>query len=239
LPASTTQDTITSGGGDTIWAGSGTVSITDAGSTGDVVFDQSAKLTFINGSGASVLYAGTGTVLVQAGVGGGVFYAGTGLGSQLTAGSGKVVFYGGATGDVLTAAGAANDMLVAGAGSESLVGGTATGTLVMEGGSGSDAMSAGDGHTDFTVGTGYDTITDGGLADVITIVQGHAGGLDVINNFRVGIDDLDLVGYSGSTVGNIISSQMSDGHGGTLLFLPDSTRVDLIGLAQVTSRIFT
>jgi len=243
LATATTQDTITSGGGDTIWAGSGTVSITDTatgtGSKGDTIFDQSATLTFINGSGASVLYAGSGTVLVQAGAGGGVYYAGRGADSQLTAGAGKVVFYGGASGDVLTAAGAANDMLIAGAGSESLLGGTATGTLVMEGGSGSDIMTAGGGHTDFTVGTGNNTITDGGLADVITIANRHAGGLDMINNFRTGVDELDLVGYSRSTASNAISSQMSDGHGGTLLFLPDGTRLDLVGIAHATSSVFT
>ena len=243
LATATTQDTITSGGGDTIWAGSGTVSITDTatgtGSKGDTIFDQSATLTFINASGASVLYAGSGTVLVQAGAGGGVYYAGSGLDSQLTAGAGKVVFYGGASGDVLTAAGAANDMLLAGAGSETLLGGAATGTLVMEGGSGSDIMTAGDGRTDFTVGTGNDTITDGGIADVITTTKGHAGGLDMINNFRVGVDQLDLVRYSASTASNAISSQMSDGHGGTLLFLPDGTRLDLVGIAHATSSVFT
>jgi subtilisin-like proprotein convertase family protein len=243
LATATTQDTITSGGGDTIWAGSGTVSITDTatgtGSKGDTIFDQSATLTFINASGASVLYAGSGTVLVQAGAGGGVYYAGSGLDSQLTAGAGKVVFYGGASGDVLTAAGAANDMLIAGAGSETLLGGAATGTLVMEGGSGSDIMTAGDGRTDFTVGTGNDTITDGGIADVITTTKGHAGGLDMINNFRVGVDQLDLVRYSASTASNAISSQMSDGHGGTLLFLPDGTRLDLVGIAHATSSVFT
>jgi Ca2+-binding RTX toxin-like protein len=150
-----------------------------------------------------------------------------------------VVFYGGASGDVLTAAGAANDMLIAGAGSESLLGGTATGTLVMEGSSGSDIMTASTGHTDFTVGTGNDTITDGGIADIIAIAKGHAGGLDLINNFRTGVDELDLVGYSASTASNAISSQMSDGHGGTLLFLPDGTRLDLVGIAHATSSVFT
>jgi hypothetical protein len=234
-----TQDTINSGGADTIWAGSGTVSITDTGGKGDVVFAQSAKLTFINGSGASVLYAGTGTVVVEGGVGGGVFHAGTGLDSQLTAGTGRVVFYGGASGDVLTAAGAANDILIAGAGSESLQGGTATGTLGIRGGSGSDVMVAGAGRTDFTVGSGNDTITVRGLADVITILNGHSGGLDMISGFRSGVDEIDLVGFSGNTASNAINSQISDSHGGSLIFLPDGTRLDMVGLASVTSHIFS
>ncbi len=239
LAAATTHDTINSGGGDTISAGSGTVTITDAGRKGDRIFDQSATLTFINGNGASVLEAGSGRVSVQAGVGGGVYYAGSGEGSQLTAGAGKVVFYGGATGDVLTAAGAASDTLIAGAGNELLVGGTATGTVVMQGGRGNDIMTAGAGHTDFTVGTGNDAITDGGLGDVITIVRGQAGGLDMIKDFRVGTDDLDLVGYSTSSISKALATQMSDGHGGSMLLLSDGTRVDFSGLAHLTSSIFT
>jgi subtilisin family serine protease len=239
LAAAATQDTIISGGGDTIWAGSGTVTIADTGSKGDRIFDQSATLTFINGSGASVLNAGSGRVSVQAGVGGGVYYAGSAEGSQLTAGTGKVVFYGGASGDVLTAAGAANDTLIAGAGSESLVGGAATGTLEMQGGLGCDIMTAGAGHTEFTVGIGNDAITDGGLADVITIVRGHAGGLDMINDFRVGTDQLDLVGYSPTSISKALATQMSNGHGGSMLLLSDGTRVDFSGLAHLASSIFT
>lgn len=239
LAAATTQDSITSGGGDTIWAGSGTVSITDTGSAGDTVFAQAANLTFINGIGASTVYAGTGTVVIAAGVGGGVYYAGTGGDSQLTAGTGKVVFYGEASGDVLTAAGAANDILVAGRGSETLIGGSNTGSLSLMGGSGTDTMTAGAGHTDFTVGTGNDTITDGGLSDIISVLRGHAGGLDVINNFRVGTDELSLSGYSSTTAANAIAMQVSDGHGGSLLFLPDGTRIDLVGIAHATGTVFT
>lgn len=236
--AASTQDSITSGGGDTIWAGTATVSITDTGSAGDTVYAQGSALTFINGSGSSVVYAGSGTVLIQAGAGGGVFYAGTGGDSQLTAGTGKAVFYGEASGDVLTAAGAANDILIAGAGTETLIGSTNTGNLTLIGGSGNDTMTAGAGRTNFTVGTGNDTITDGGISDVVTIVKGHAGGLDVINNFRVGIDRLNLSGFSTTAASRAILTQISDGAGGSLLFLPDGTRIDLVGIPHATSAVF-
>jgi subtilisin family serine protease len=239
LAAASTQDTIASGGGDTIWAGSATVAITDTGTRGDMVYAQDATLSFVNGSGASVVYAGTGTVTIQAGAGGGVYYAATGGGSLLTAGIGKVVFYGGANGDVLIAAGSANDVLVAGGGSETLLGGTNTGNLSLLGGSGSDIMVAGAGRTGFTVGTGNDTLTDGGIADMITVIKGHAGGLDVIDNFRVGTDQLILSGFSPAAAANVIAGQVSDGSGGSLLFLPDGTRIDLAGLAHATSAVFT
>jgi Ca2+-binding RTX toxin-like protein len=237
--APSTQDTISSGGGDSVWAGSATVSITDGGAKGDTVFAQAAKLTFINGSSASTVYAGAGSVTIMAGAGGGVYYAGTGGNGQLTAGTGKVVFYGGASGDVLTAAGAANDILIAGAGSETLLGGSNTGSLSLIGGSGSDTMTAGAGYANFTVGTGNDTIVDGGLSDIITILHGHAGGLDVIDNFRLGTDELALSGYSGTTATNAIATQTSDGHGGSILFLSDGTRVDLAGITHATSAVFT
>ncbi|HTC08633.1 MAG TPA: proprotein convertase P-domain-containing protein [Acetobacteraceae bacterium] len=104
--AASTQDSITSGGGDTIWASSGTVSVAVIGSTGDTAFAQASQLTFINVAGASTVFAGSGTVLIQAGAGGGVYYAGSGGDSLLAAGAGKVVFYDRASGDVLEAAGA-------------------------------------------------------------------------------------------------------------------------------------
>jgi subtilisin family serine protease len=238
LAPAATRDSITSGGGDTIWAGSGNVIIRDTGSAGDTVFAQAARLSFINGSGASTVFAGSGTVAIQSGVGGGEFHAGTGGNSRLVAGTGAVTFYGGATGDVLTAGGAANDVLTAGAGRESLLGGGATGNLTILGGSGNDTMTAGDGLTSFTVGTANDTITDGGIADIINVVNGQAGGLDLINNFRVGVDDINLIGYGANAGNSAIASERSDAKGGTLLSLSDGTRIDLAGLVHVTNAVF-
>jgi hypothetical protein len=215
--AASTQDSITSGGGDTIWAGSGAVSVAVIGSTGDTVFAQASQLTFINGIGASTVFAGSGAVLIQAGAGGGVYYAGSGGDSLLAAGTGKVVFYGRASGDVLAAAGAANDILVAAAGSEALTGGGNTGSLTMLGEAGADAMTAGAGHIDCAVGTGNDTITDGGLSDIISILRGRTGGLDVINNFRVGTDELSLTRFNSNAASNAIATPVSDGYRGSLL----------------------
>jgi hypothetical protein len=214
------------------------VTINDTGSVGDTVFAQAARLTFINGSGASTVFAGSGAVAIQSGVGGGEFHAGTGGNSRLVAGTGAVAFFGGATGDVLTAGGAANDVLTAGAGKESLLGGGATGSLTMLGGSGNDTMTAGAGLTSFTVGTANDTITDGGIADIINVVNGQAGGLDLINNFRVGVDDINLIGYSANAGNSAIASERSDARGGTLLSLSDGTRIDLAGLVHVTNAVF-
>lgn len=230
--------TIGSGGGDTIYAGLATVSVTVTGSRGDTIYDQSAQLTFINGGGASVLHKGTGSVTVRAGSGGGTYYAGTGGDSVLTAGAGAVTFYGVAQGDILTAAGAGTDLLVAGAGDETLSGGTSTGEITLLAGSGSDTMTAGRGTTTFVLGTGTSEITMGGISDIIQVVAGQAGGLNTVTGFRAGVDDLRMVGFSALARSNAVYTQRSDREGGTLLTFSGGTRIDLVGVARVTSGFF-
>jgi Ca2+-binding RTX toxin-like protein len=226
--------TMTSGGGDIIHAGLATATITLTGSRGDTILDQSAKLTFINGSGASTLSMGTGTVYVQAGAGGGTYTAGTGGGSKLTAGSGVVTFHGEANGDVLTAAGSGADTLVAGSGSETLSGGTSTGSITLQAGSGADAMTAGLGDTTFIVGKGNSSIGIGGLADLIEVVKGSGGGLDTVTGYRVGTDHLHLSGFLPSAPSSAVSGQTSDGKGGDMVALSDNTRLDLLGVSKIS-----
>jgi subtilisin family serine protease len=235
----TSAVTITSGGGDTIYAGLASASITDTGSKGDTIYDQSAQLSFINGTGASVLDEGSGSVTVQAGIGGGTYYAGTGGGSHLTAGTGIVTFYGEATGDVLTASGAGADRLIAGGGTETLSGGSSTGSITLQAGSGTDTMTAGKGKTTFILGTGASTITLGGTSDVIEFQSGAAGGLDTVSGFKLGLADLEMVNFGPLAMSSAINAQKSDGHGGTMLTFTDNTRIDLLGINKVTSNYFT
>ncbi|MDB5403272.1 MAG: hypothetical protein JWQ55_5290 [Rhodopila sp.] len=229
---------ITSGGGDTIYAGLASATITDIGTRGDTVYDQSAKLTFINGTGASVLAEGIGTVTVQAGAGGGTYFAGAGGNSHLTAGTGLVAFYGEASGDVLTAAGSLADKLIAGMGTETLSGGASTGSITLQAGSGADTLIAGKGKTTFIVGTGNSNITLGGTGGLIQIQSGQAGGLDTVTGFKLGIDDLHLAGFASTAMTNAINTQKSDGHGGTLLTFTDRTQIDLLGITKATSSYF-
>jgi hypothetical protein len=63
--------------------------------------------------------------------------------------------------------------------------------------------------------------------------------MDMINDFRVGTDRLDLIGYSTGSIAKALATQMSNGHGGSMLLLSDGTRVDFSGLAHLTSSIFT
>ena len=230
--------TLTSGGGDTIYAGLAYATVTVTGSKGDTVFEQGATISFINGGGASTLNEGSGTVIVQAGAGGGTYYAGSAGNSHLTAGAGLVTFYGEASGDVLTAAGSAADKLIAGAGTETLSGGISTGSITLQAGSGTDTMIAGKGITAFILGTGNSVIALGGTRDVIQVQSGRAGGLDTVSGFQFGLDDLHLVGFASFATTMAINADKSDGHGGTLLTLSDNTRIDLLGVAKVTSLMF-
>ena len=230
------QVSLTASGGDTIWAGQAVLTVNAA--SGVMVYAQSSTLTFINGTGSSVVQQGTGTVLIQAGAGGGTFTAGTGGNSRLTAGAGLVTFRGAANGDILTAGGSANDIMIAGGGNETLAGGSATGDITLIGGTGSTAMTAGLGKTTFVLGTGNDAVTTGGAADVIRLIFGQSGGFDTIQGFRLGTDRLNLVGYSANAAATALSQAASDGRGGTLFTFADSTRVDLLGIAHPTSGIF-
>lgn len=233
-----TPCSITSGGGDTIWAGTGTVSIVCRGSIGDTVEAQGATLNFINGSGASVVHAGSGTVSIQGGSGGGVFYAGAGGHSVLTGGTGQVELHGMAAGDILTAGGRANDVLIGGDGGETLNGGSATGDITLVSGAGDDTMTAGLGRTTFILGRGNDALRLGGVADTITVTNGTVGGSSVIRGFRPGIDTLHLLDFPPPTAAAAVLAAQPDGSGGVMLRLPDGTSLDFIGLAHLPTSAF-
>ena len=208
---------ITSGGGDTIWAGFATVTIDNVGTLGDTIYSQGANLTFIGGIGTNKVYGPTGTLLVQGG-------------QTSIAGAGET--------SAPVASVSASATVTAGAGNETLSGVGATGDFTLIGGSGSDIMIASGGRTNFVVGTGNDAITVGGIADVITVQNGHAGGMDAVAGFRVGIDDLHLIGYASNEVSQAVSAQEPDGQGGCLLSLSDGTRIDLAGVGHVTQGVF-
>ena len=99
-------------------------------------------------------------------------------------------------------------------------------------------MTAGAGKTTFIVGTGNSSITLGGTADIIQIQSGQAGGLDTVTGFKPGVDDLHLVNFAASAETSAINTDKSDGHGGTLLAFSDNTRIDLLGVAKVSSSYF-
>jgi hypothetical protein len=141
------------------------VAVKDVGINGDTISAGSANLTFINGSGASLIEISTGSILIQGG------YSSTAVSVQST-------------------------------------------------------------------GTDQETIVAGGVSDLITIQAGSTNGLDLIKDFRVGIDHLQLEGYTTDPVTLALQDQTSDGAGGILFTLPDGMRIDLAGVGHITQTAF-
>ena len=65
-----------------------------------------------------------------------------------------------------------------------------------------------------------------------------ASRVDIIKDFTPGADHLHLGGYAASEVAGALSRQTSDGHGGTMLALTDGTKVDLVGIVNLTQSAF-
>ena len=86
-------------------------------------------------------------------------------------------------------------------------------------GSGNDTVVFGSGATKVSGGTG---------TELYTFINGQAGGTDVISNFKVGVDQVNLFGYGTAAV-----QQQASG-GGTLLSLTDHTSILLAGVTQLS-----
>ncbi|MBN7787226.1 hypothetical protein JYP51_20035 [Ponticoccus gilvus] len=180
------------GGNDTIYLGLGD-DLAGGGDGNDLIF---------GGAGSNAIYGGLGNDTVQGGSGAD-YIAGGGSGQNILlgndgsdtiqAGSGADLLAGGAgndfvyggdgnntiylgLGDDFTGGGAGNDLIVAGAGTNRIYGGTGDDTIVS--------------------GTGRDVITAGPGADVFVFTSAAAAGIgagrDVITDFELGVDKIDL-----------------------------------------------
>jgi hypothetical protein len=134
--------------------------------------------------------------------------------------------------DQLIHAGAGNDtlrggtgisLLFAGSGSDALIGGP--GNDYLYGGSGADTFSAGAGINYLQAGTGADTFILN-QADTAT---------DTINGFKIGIDQLDILGQNGTAINaasiqTLISTATTDPQGNATLHLSPNHQVILVGI---------
>ena len=207
------SDTITGlDGGNTVYAGNGTNTVTTGGGS-DLVFTGTGADTIVTGRGADIIhllggadgvYAGAGsdrliidysamTTNVSGGITGGNLLAGyvghiADLAGSLvdfqrveafsiTTGSGNDALRTGNGADLLRG-GDGNDLLNAGGGKDTLFGGA--GQDVLRGGQGDDVE---------TGGAGADTFVFATIMEASTAL-GH----DVIRDFQVGIDRIDLAG---------------------------------------------
>ena len=123
--------------------------------------------------------------------------------------------------------GTGNDTFIGSDGTVTATGGTGNDTFWT--GSGSMTITEGAGNDTVIFGSGTATVTGGSVTDLYSFNLGHAGGSDIINDFKVGSDQINLFNYSPSATQQQVSG------GNTVLTLSDHTSVVLVGLTQLAS----
>jgi Ca2+-binding RTX toxin-like protein len=237
----TGSDILASEGNDVVVMGSGTATVSLSGSSD--VFGGAGKMLLQFGAGFGQLFQGAGAVTVFGGTGGGMFAGGTAGGNVLVAGTGATTLFGGGANDLLFAGGAANDVLVASAGNSTLFGAGASGNDTFVAGSGAAFITGGGGADLFFAGTGAATMAAGTGPDVFAFAASHAGGTDVIEGFKVGVDQVALSGYDPGNVGTAAQQALADAAansagGSTFVTLSDHTTIVFAGTTQLAANSF-
>ncbi len=231
-------------GDNTIFAGSGNdviatgtgASLVGLGSGINTVTAQGND-TVMSSTGNDVVYgAGTATALF-AGTGNLIFVGASGTASVVT-GTTATVLFGGAGGSVDLFGAANGNILAAAGGNETLQGGAATGNNVFFGGSGSDALVGGTGNDIFVAGAGSTVFTGGGGNNTFEFVSGAtAGATDFITDFGGSSGNrILLAGYTGSTASALSTETVSGGN--TTITLADTTKVQFLGVSNLTATSF-
>ena len=131
--------------------------------------------------------------------------------------------------------GGGNDFIIAGRGNDVALGGT--GHDIMFGGRGKDILRGDEGDDSIFGGRGKDLI-DGGAGDDFliggrgrdTFFFDDGDGEDLILDFKVGKDKIDLSAYDGIHSFEDIEDHISGGYYSTTIELADGDSIDLIGV---------
>jgi hypothetical protein len=233
---------LVNGGADTVYAG--------AASTAVKAFFNlyGGTLDFINNSTLAATVSGAvpgasgGSTTAFGGTGGGVYIGGQAGNNSLIGGTGAVTLVGGGTNNLLEASGysstyAGENILTAGNGGATMFANASTGYNEFHGGTGTDSIvSFGSGVQVFYVGaTGAERITgstvSGAFNEYIFNQDSNGGGSDVITDFRLGVDHLD-VNFNGSQSGvSIVGfSSLGGANTGSIIYLSDQTTIQLYGV---------
>jgi hypothetical protein len=212
-------------------------------------------LDFINNSSVSATVSGNvpggygGSVTAFGGAAGGYYAGASGGNNSLVGGAGAVTLVGAGNNNHLKAAGYAasyegQNVLIAGIGSNGdvMIAESTSGYNEFHGGSsGADTMeSFGQGAQTFFVGAGgTESIvgsTVSGAANEYIFDQDSTGnGQDIITNFRVGTDDIDINlndSLSGVTIASF--NAIGGAHPGTFIELSNNTTITLYGVSPST-----
>lgn len=203
------SDTLDGGSGDDVLAGGAGDDKLAAGDGNDTLTGDEGDDDVSGGSGDDSLDGGTGNDTLDGGSGNDKLAGGNGN-DTLTAGSGNDTLDGGAGNDALDG-GTGNDRLVGGSGTDTLKGGSGDDMLI--GGEGKDMLSGGDGNDTF----------------VFLPADGKAAG-DVINDFEIGRDHIDVSAYALKNGAKDISFSLADNGLHVLLDTHNGAPVDIATL---------
>ncbi|MDX8354573.1 M10 family metallopeptidase [Cognatiyoonia sp. IB215182] len=201
------------------------------GSGNDTLIGNDADNTLTGNGGNDVLKSGSGDDNIDAGGGNDNASGGTGD-DEINAGSGNDTVNGNSGVDEITTS-AGTNTIYGGSGGDSIFGGTGRDTIyagsgndTVEGNGDADTIFGGRGNDDIDGGAGNDLITGGLGQDTLTGGDGSddfifefisdslvgAGNRDVILDFEVGVDDIDLSAFGGLNFSDDITLSTSGGN---------------------------
>lgn len=235
---------LVNGGADTVYAAAGSTAV-------KAFFNLSGgKLLFINNSTTSATVSGDvpgasgGNVTAFGGAGGGLYVGGSAGNNSLIGGAGTVHLVAAGTNNLLSVSGYGGtynteNVLIGGAGGATMVAANTTGFNEFHGGSGTDSIvSFGSGAQTYYVGAAGEEVltgsTQAGAVNTYIFDQDSTDfGADVITNFRIGTDHI-VINLNDSMSGVSISSfgQLGGADPGTVIFLSNSTTIDLYGVSE-------
>lgn len=155
-----------------------------------------------------------------------------GNGADLIAGGKGADRLSGDAGDDTLRGDQGNDWLDGGAGNDSLAGGSENDALLGQ--AGNDRLDGGAGNDTLTGGEGDDTLTGGAGADLFVFAS--ASGSDIIVDFAVGVDDIDLRGTSIADFAALSSSLVTIGN---TVYIVNADLGGSIGLQGVAASALT
>ncbi len=230
---------VNSAGTSTVFTGSGFAGV--FGGTGTLqAYGGAGGGVFYGGTaGNNVIVAGNGASSILGGGNGDRLYTNSAALDVLAAGQGNETLVGtGSSGNNLYFAGGGNALIAAGSGSSLVMAGSgqdsvftgATGSATIFGAGGSTLVVEGHGTATFSAGSGSATVDGGTGRDLVSIVDGHAGGSVTLNGFKPGTDQVGFFGYAPSQLAQALATAVTAG-GSTTLTLSDHTRIVFSGVA--------
>ena len=221
-----------------------TITATEVGSGNVAIAPNNENLNFVGGAGVATVFAGNGSDTITLGTGGGIVAGGLGGNNVINGGAGAAgsTLFGGGNGDLLSANGFAITTLAAGAGNETLTGANSSANNVFYGlgpkVTGSVTLQGGNGADTFIIGApGTVSVNGGPGQDLISIVAGGGGTVN-IGSFNAA-EKVTLQGFAAGSIAEATADLAKATVGAsTSLVLSDGTKVNFIGVTNLTSSSF-